>query len=30
MPKSYKMRYHFQVLVATVDLNKYLNKSITD
>jgi len=24
------MRYHFQVLVATVDLNKYLNKSITD
>jgi len=30
MPRSYKMRYHCQVLVAAVDLNKYLNKSIID
>jgi len=30
MPKSHKMRYHCQVLVATVDLNKYLNRSIID
>jgi len=27
MPKSYKMRYKFQVLV---DLKKYVNKSIID
>ena len=27
MPKSYKMRYHCQVLV---DLNKHVNKNIID